>query len=150
MSRRIIVSGLAAVAVLGAAGAYAFVAQASEDGPAVKDSSAEYVAPATGHDGSISFTTRVTDDSGVRSVKVLAWPGSMKPAPTAKEMSAVESAMCTAAAGDGAATCRYTAKVSGTDAATAPRGTWHVAVLVTAKDGDTVFVPKAADFTVTR
>ncbi|MFJ3231138.1 DUF5707 domain-containing protein [Streptomyces sp. NPDC086787] len=149
MSRRVLLPSLVAVAVLGAAGAYA-VAQASESGPGspeVKNGSATYVAPTAGRDGSFTFTSRVSDDSGVREVKVLAWPASMKPAPTAKEMAAVESATCEPT-GHGASKCRYTTKVTAAEAATTPAGSWHVAVLVTAKDGDTKFVPRAGAFTV--
>ncbi|MBN0046070.1 hypothetical protein JS756_18570 [Streptomyces actuosus] len=145
MSRRIIVSSLAGATVLGAAGAYAFVARASESGPALRGATAVYEAPDAGRDGSLAFTARASDDSGVRSVKVLAWPDSMKPAPAVKEMAAVESAAC-APAGDGAATCRYAVPVTGADAAGSPGGVWHIAVLVTAKDGDTAFVPRAAAF----
>ncbi|WP_435599953.1 DUF5707 domain-containing protein [Streptomyces sp. C10-9-1] len=146
MSRRIIVSSLAGATVLGAAGAYAFAAQASESGPALRDATANYAAPAEGRDGSLTFTARVSDDSGVRDVKVLAWPDSMKQAPTKQEMAAVESAACTPSGG-GAATCRYTVPVTGSDVAESPGGVWNVAVLVTSKDGGNAFVPRAAAFT---
>ncbi|WNI27778.1 DUF5707 domain-containing protein [Streptomyces sp. ITFR-6] len=147
MSKRVIATSLAGTAVLGAAGAVAFAAQASEAKPQVRDGEAAYVTPHGTRDGSLTFTVHVSDDSGVRGVKVLAWPGTLKPAPTAKEMKDVESAKC-AAAGDGAARCTYTVKVTEADAV--PAGAWHVAVLATAKDGDTAFVPRAADFTARR
>ncbi|MFJ2209923.1 DUF5707 domain-containing protein [Streptomyces microflavus] len=151
MSKRVVtISALAGVALLGGAGAYAFAGEAGSDGPAVAKGSVAYVAPGQGKDGSLSFTARVSDDSGVRNLKVLAWPGSMAPAPDAKEMAHVESATCepSGPSGDEAALCTYTVKVTAAEAAESPKGPWHVAVLASAEDGGRTFVQKAAGFTV--
>ncbi|MFJ4963082.1 DUF5707 domain-containing protein [Streptomyces sp. NPDC088729] len=147
MSQRLALSALAAVALLGGAGTYAFAGEAPRTGPKVTDGTAVYVAPSAGKAGSLTFTARVSDDSGVRGLKVIAWPASMSPAPTAKEMADVDSAVCKAA-GDGVARCAYTLKVTRAEAAELPKGTWRVTALATANDGGTAFVPKAAEFTV--
>ncbi|NEE55908.1 hypothetical protein G3M55_66490, partial [Streptomyces sp. SID8455] len=70
MSKRVVtISALAGVALLGGAGAYAFAGEAGSDGPAVAKGSVAYVAPGQGKDGSLTFTARVSDDSGVRNLK---------------------------------------------------------------------------------
>ncbi|MFJ2307163.1 DUF5707 domain-containing protein [Streptomyces sp. NPDC087787] len=90
------------------------------------------------------------ESSGVRSVKVLAWPQQSSFAerrPTAADLTATESAVCKPA-GQDTVRCTYTARVTDADAKSSPRGTWHVAVLVTAKDGTTTLDTEAAGFTV--
>ncbi|MFJ2241811.1 DUF5707 domain-containing protein [Streptomyces sp. NPDC087859] len=150
MSRRIILSATTAVAVLGAASAFA-LAQAGEQPPALKDSAVRYTAPAAGHDGSLSFTTQITAPSGLKSLKVLAWPkGAFADKPlTEKDMNNVESATCKPA-GDDTQHCTYQVPVTTTDAAEATEAgqdTWYVATLATGKNGDTVFADKSATFT---
>ncbi|MFJ2239722.1 DUF5707 domain-containing protein [Streptomyces sp. NPDC087859] len=144
MSRRIILSATTAVAVLGAAGAFA-LAQAGEQPPALKDSAVRYTAPAAGHDGSLSFTTQITAPSGLKSLKVLAWPkGAFADKPlTEKDMKNVESATCKPA-GDDTQHCTYRVPVTATEAG---QDTWYVATLATGKNGDTVFADKSATFT---
>lgn len=66
---------------------------------------------------------------------------------TAKDMAAVESAVCKPY-GEDTVHCTYTVTVTRAEADASPRGLWHVAVLATAKDGDTTLDTKAADFTV--
>ncbi|MET8080436.1 DUF5707 domain-containing protein [Streptomyces sp. NPDC005303] len=150
MSRRIVLSGVAGVVVLAGAGAFA-LAYAGDQAPALAHSTARYTAPAAGRDGSLAFSTDVTVSSGVKSVKVVAWPANSsfaKKGLTAKEMAAtVESADCTPSGGD-SERCTYKVPVTRADAEGSPKGLWHVAVLVTAKDGDTTLDTKAADFTV--
>lgn len=73
MSRRIALAVAAGVVVLGGAGAFA-LAYAGEQPPAVSNSAARYTAPDGDRNGSLSFVTDVTAPSGVKSVKVLAWP----------------------------------------------------------------------------
>lgn len=150
MSRRIILSATTAVAVLGAAGAFA-LAQAGEQPPALKDSAVRYTAPAAGHDGSLSFTTQITAPSGLKSLKVLAWPkGAFADKPlTEKDLKNVESATCKPA-GDDTLHCTYRVPVTATDAAEATEAgqdTWYVATLAKGKNGDTVFADKSATFT---
>ncbi|MGY6019062.1 DUF5707 domain-containing protein [Streptomyces spinosirectus] len=147
--RRVVLSVAAGVVVLGGAGAFA-IAQAGEQPPVLLHSKAHYTAPTGDRGGSFTFTTGVTASSGVKSLKVLAWPADSqlgKKEPTAKEMAEVDSATCRPAA-DGTARCTYATPVTRADAATFPHGTWHIAVLATAKDGTTTFDANAVDFKV--
>ncbi|MET7692740.1 DUF5707 domain-containing protein [Streptomyces sp. NPDC005483] len=149
MSRRIAVSVAAGVVVLGGAGAFA-LAYAGDQSPTLAHSTARYTAPAADRDGSLTFTTDVTASSDLKSVKVVAWPANSsfaKKGLTAKDMAAVDSAVCKPSGGD-SERCTYKIPVTRADAEGSPRGLWHVAVLVTAKDGDTTLNTKAADFTV--
>jgi hypothetical protein len=149
MSRRVVLSVAAGVVVLGGAGAFA-LAYAGEQAPSVAHSTARYVAPDGDRSGSFTFTTDVTMPSGVKNVKVLAWPAKSsfaKHGLTTKDMAAVESASCKAS-GEDTVHCTYKVAVSPADAKSSPRGVGHVAVLATAKDGDTKLDTKAADFTV--
>ncbi|MEW1779322.1 DUF5707 domain-containing protein [Streptomyces sp. NPDC086777] len=151
MSRRIALSVVAGVVVLGGAGAVA-VAYAGDQAPApaLSHSTVHYAAPGAGHQGSLSFTTEVTAPSGVQSLKVLAWPEKSEFADkplTAKDMASVESATCTPA-GARTVRCVYRTPVSAADAASSAHGAWHIAVLATAKDGHTTLDTRAADFTL--
>ncbi|MFD4606956.1 MULTISPECIES: DUF5707 domain-containing protein [unclassified Streptomyces] len=149
MSRRVALSVVAGVVLLGGAGAFV-LAQAGEQSPASAHSTARYSAPDGNHDGSLVFVTDVTESSGVKSVKVLAWPQQSSLAekrPTAEDMAAAETAVCKPA-GQDTLRCTYTVRVTDADAKSSPRGTWYVAVLVTAKDGTTTLNTEAADFTV--
>ncbi|MFJ1969172.1 DUF5707 domain-containing protein [Streptomyces sp. NPDC087903] len=149
MSRRIAVSVAAGVVVLAGAGAFA-LAYAGDQPPALTHSTARYTAPAGTGDGSLSFTTDVTASSGVKSVKVLAWPANSSLAKkelTAKEMTAAEAATCKPSGKD-TVHCTYTTTVAPTEAKTSPHGAWHIAVLAEAKNGTTTLDTKAAGFTV--
>lgn len=149
MSRRIAVSVAAGVVVLGGAGAFAF-AHAADQPPVLAHSTARYTAPDGDRAGSLAFTTDVTASSGIKSVKVLAWPAHSsfaKKGLTAKDMTTAESAVCTPLGGD-TQRCTYKITVSRADVEGSPRGLWHVAVLATAKDGETTLKAKAADVTV--
>ncbi|MEW2114617.1 DUF5707 domain-containing protein [Streptomyces sp. NPDC005474] len=149
MSRRTVLAVTAGVVVLGGAGAFA-LAYAGEQPPSVAHSAARYMAPAGDRAGSLTFTTDVTTSSGVKNVKVLAWPANSpfaKQGLTAKDMASVDSAVCKPSGGD-TVRCTYTIPVTRADAASSPRGVWHVAVLATSKHGDTKLVTKAADFNV--
>ncbi|MGW6921712.1 DUF5707 domain-containing protein [Streptomyces sp. NPDC054950] len=147
--RRIALSVAAGVVVLGTAGAFA-LAHAGEQPPALADSTARYTAPDGDRDGSLSFRTDVTASSGVKSVKVLAWPESSSFAEkqlTTKDMAAAEPAVCEPS-GQDTVRCTYTAEITASDAESAPRGLWHIAVLATAQDGTTTLNTEASDFTV--
>ena len=149
MSRRIVISTVAGAVLLAGTGAFA-LAYAGNQPPVLTHPTARYTAPGTDHAGSLTFTTDVTASSGVKSVKVLAWPATSslaKKAPTAKEMTHAESALCTPS-GAHTAHCTYRVTVSRTDADTSPRGQWHVTVLATDKHGHTTLDTKAANFTV--
>ncbi|MFH9982012.1 DUF5707 domain-containing protein [Streptomyces sp. NPDC017179] len=149
MSRRVALSVVAGAVLLGGAGAFA-LARAGEQTPVLGHSTARYSAPDGNRDGSLVFVTDVTASSGVKSVKVLAWPQQSPFAEkglTAEEMAAAETAVCKPA-GQDTVRCAYTARVTDADAKSSPRGAWHVAVLATAKNGTTTLDTKAAGFTV--
>ncbi|MFD7134251.1 DUF5707 domain-containing protein [Streptomyces sp. NPDC059894] len=149
MSRRIALSVAAGVVALGGAGAFA-LAHAGEQPPSLADSTVRYTAPDGDRAGSLTFVTDVTASSGVKSVKVLAWPENSSLAEeelTAKDMAAVESAVCEPS-GEDTVRCTYTVEVAASDAASSPHGLWHVAVLATAQDGTTTLDTEAADFSV--
>ncbi|MGW6058687.1 DUF5707 domain-containing protein [Streptomyces sp. NPDC055189] len=152
---RIVVSSLIGAVVVGGIAAGG-IAMASDSTPAaaptLENGSARYTAPASdGGAGSLAFTADVSDDSGIRDLKVLAWPASSKLDPTEAELREAESATCrsTTATG-GTSRCTYTLKVTKAEAADLAQGTWYVSARAVAKDGDTKFVPRAATFEVTR
>ncbi|MFB8752665.1 DUF5707 domain-containing protein [Streptomyces parvulus] len=150
MSRRIILGSAAALVVLGGGGAFA-LAHAGEQPPALNNSTARYTAPAADREGSLTFTTNVTAASGVKSLKVLAWPADSpvlaKNPLSQKELAAVESAKCKPT-GDDTAHCTYRVTVTAAESAESAKGRWHVATLATADNGDTSFNDKTATFTV--
>ncbi|WP_405811916.1 DUF5707 domain-containing protein [Streptomyces sp. NBC_01520] len=148
MSRRIALSVAAGVLALGGAGAFA-LAHAGEQPLALAHSDARYTAPEGDRDGSLTFATDVTASSGVKSVKVLAWPENSSLAKeelTTKDMATAEPAVCKPA-GQETVRCTYTTRITGSDAESSPRGAWHVAVLATAQDGTTTLDTKSAGFT---
>ncbi|MFD9115681.1 DUF5707 domain-containing protein [Streptomyces bottropensis] len=149
MSRRTLLSVAAGVVVLGGAGALT-LAYAGDQPVKLAHSTARYTAPHGDRDGSLTFATDVTASSGVKSVKVLAWPQDSsfaKDGLAAKDMAGAESAVCKPSGKD-TVHCTYSVKVTGSDAKSSPRGAWHVAVLATAKDGTTTLDTEAADFIV--
>ncbi|WP_326810804.1 DUF5707 domain-containing protein [Streptomyces scopuliridis] len=141
MSKRIVIPSLIGALAIG--GIAVGMASAAPAKPTVENGSARYTA------GSLTFTAKVTDNSGVRGLKVLAWPKSSDLKPTAEEMAHVESATCKKSTAE-TSVCTYTLKVTQKEAADLPKGTWYVSALATAKDGDKTFVPEAAVFSVTR
>ncbi|MGY0065301.1 DUF5707 domain-containing protein [Streptomyces sp. QTS137] len=147
MAKRVLVSSLIGVAVLGgvAAGGPAMASTATE--PTLENGSARYLAPSGGSTGSLTFTADVRDESGVRGLKVVAWPTSSKLEPTEAELRHTDDATCRSASDD-TFRCTYTLKVTKKEAGELDQGTWYVSALAVAKDGDTVFVPRAATFDV--
>ena len=147
MSKRIVVSSVVGLLALGgvAAGGIAIASAATK--LTVENSSARFVAPSGGKAGSLTFTADVSDDSGAKGLKVLAWPASSKLDPTEAEMTHVESAECRSTS-DETSRCTYTLKVTKAEAADLA-GTWYVSALATAEDGGTEFVSRAATFEVT-
>ncbi|MFJ1745396.1 DUF5707 domain-containing protein [Streptomyces sp. NPDC088116] len=149
MSKRIVVSSLVGAVAVGGIAIGGIASAATPAEPTVENGSARYVAPTATADGSVTFTAKVTDDSGVRSLKVLAWPKSSDLKPTAEDMAHVESATCEKSTAE-TSRCTYTLAVGREEAADLPEGAWHISALATAEDGDTLFVPEAAAFDVTR
>ncbi|WP_371667084.1 DUF5707 domain-containing protein [Streptomyces sp. NBC_00289] len=154
MSARLVLSSLAGVAVLGgvAAATVALVgtADAAAARPTIDKATATSVVLGADSTESFTFTATASDDSGIKSVKVLAWPKSSKLDPKAAEMKDVESASCEATSKK-TSVCTYSLPIEPSkESTTVPTGTWNMAVLVTAKDGDTTYSAKASTFTVTR
>ncbi|MCX4760289.1 DUF5707 domain-containing protein [Streptomyces sp. NBC_01275] len=149
MSKRILVSSLVGVVAVGGivAGGLAVASASAATEPTVKNSSVRYVAPSDSGAGSLTFTADVSDDSGVRGLKVIAWPASSKLDPTEAELRDVDSATCRSTSAE-TSRCTYTLPVTKKDAAESAQGAWYVSALATAKDGGTAFAPRAATFTV--
>jgi len=149
-SKRIVLSSLIGVAVIGgiAAGGLAMASASAPTEPTLENGSARFVAPTGSKAGSLTFTTDVSDDSGVKGLKVMAWPASSKLDPTEAELRNVDSAVCRTTTDD-TSRCTYTLRVTKAEAAELAQGTWYVSALATAKDGGTTFVPRAATFGVT-
>ncbi|MCC3652958.1 DUF5707 domain-containing protein [Streptomyces sp. S07_1.15] len=149
MSQRIVLSSLIGAVALGAVAAGGIALASAPTEPAVENGSARYTAPSGGGTGSFTYTADVSDDSGIRDLKVLVWPASSKLDPTEAELRFVESAECRSTSGE-TARCVYTLKVTERDAAGMAEGTWYVSARAEAEDGGTAFVPRAAAFDVTR
>ncbi|MFJ6085688.1 DUF5707 domain-containing protein [Streptomyces sp. NPDC092369] len=145
MSKRVLVSSLLAVVAVGGitAGGIAMASAATD--PTLKNGSIRYLPPAGTRAGTFTYTADAGDDSGVRGLKVIAWPASSKLAPTEAEMREVDSARCVRTS-DETSRCTYTFKVTEKEAAKAAKGTWNVSALLTAKDGNTLFVADAGTF----
>ncbi|MGX1916236.1 DUF5707 domain-containing protein [Streptomyces phaeochromogenes] len=149
MSKRILFSSLIGAVALGgvAAGGLALASASTE--PTLEHGSARYTAPTDDSEGSLTYTVDVSDDSGIRSLKVLAWPASSKLDPTAAEVrSANENAKCRSTSNE-TARCTYGEKVTKQEEADLAKGTWYVSVLATAEDGGTTFVARAATVDIT-
>jgi uncharacterized protein DUF5707 len=149
MSKRIVVPSVIGAVAVGGIAVGGVAAATSDAELTLENSSARYTAPTSDREGSLTFTTEVTDGSGVRSLKVLAWPKSSDLKPKEKEMAEAENATCKESSAE-TYRCTYVLKVTPKEAAELAKGTWHVTALAKAKDGDTLFVPKAASFKVTR
>ncbi|AVV46981.1 DUF5707 domain-containing protein [Streptomyces sp. ID05-04B] len=149
MTRGMALSVAAGTVVLVSAGAYA-LAYAGEQPPALTHATARYSAPDGGRDGSLTFATFVTAPSGVKGVKVLAWPQNSSLAgaePTAEDMAAAEPALCKPYKRH-TVSCTYTVRATSREVAASPHGVWHVAVLATARNGTTTLKTQAAHYTV--
>jgi hypothetical protein len=147
MSKRVLVSSLIGIAVIGGVTAGGLAIASASTEPTVENPSARYVAPSGTTAGSLTFTADVSDDSGVRGLKVIAWPASSKADLTEKDMRHVESATCEKTSGE-TSRCTYKLKVTKAEAAKVDKGTWYVSVLATAEDGDTKFVDRIAKFDI--
>ncbi|WRZ89778.1 DUF5707 domain-containing protein [Streptomyces sp. NBC_01007] len=149
MSKRVLVPSVIGVVALGAIAAGGYAMASADTRPTVKNGSASYAAPSRQSAGKLSYTADVSDDSGVRELRVIAWPASSKLDPTESELQYVDTATCRSTSA-GTSHCTYTLKATQQNAASRPEGTWYVSVLATAKDGDTKFVSRAATVDVTR
>lgn len=149
MSERVLVPSVIGVVTLGAVAAGGYAMASTTTQPTVKNGSASYTAPSQQGEGKLTYTADVSDDSGVRELRVIAWPASSELDPTKAELRYVDKATCHSTS-DETSRCTYTLKVTQQDAADLAEGAWHVSVLATAKDGDTKFVSRAATVDVTR
>lgn len=149
MSQRVVVASLVGAVALGGVAAGGIASATASSEPTVENATARYQAPAGGGGAEVTFTAEVSDDSGVRDLKVLAWPKSSHLDPKAGDLEKAESATCEKT-GEETSRCTYTLKAGADEAAGLPRGPWKVSVLAKGEDGDTTFVPDAATFTVPR
>ncbi|MCP3770831.1 MULTISPECIES: DUF5707 domain-containing protein [unclassified Streptomyces] len=145
MSKRVLIGSFVGALVIGGAAA-GFAMASGPTKPSLENNSARYTAPSGDGAGSFSFTTDVSDDSGVKSLHVLPWPTEWKLDPTERETRDTEEAATCRKTSDETSRCTYTLKVSEAEAAALETGTWKVTALATAEDGDTLFVPSAATF----
>ncbi|MFJ9248920.1 DUF5707 domain-containing protein [Streptomyces sp. NPDC101776] len=151
MTKRTLLFSLAGVAAVGgvvAGGLAASAASAAPEKPTLENGSARYTAPSATGTGSFTYTVDVSDDSGIRGLKVIAWPASSKLEPTKADLRFVDSAICKSTS-ESTSRCTYTFKITKKEAAEAAKGTWYVSALATAKDGDTTFAPRTATFDIT-
>jgi hypothetical protein len=146
MSKRTLVASLVGIVTIGGitAGGLAVADASASTDPSLANTSARYT-----DTGTLTFTTDVSDDSGVRSLKVLAWPAGSKLDPTEAELRSAESATCRSTAAE-TSRCTYTVRATKEEASELTTGTWYVSALATGEDGDTTFAPQAAAFEVTR
>ncbi|MET7484083.1 DUF5707 domain-containing protein [Streptomyces sp. NPDC005538] len=149
VSKRAVLSSLACVVATGGiiAGGLAASTASAANGATLAHGSTRYVAPTDSRAGSFTYAVDVNDDSGVRSLKVVAWPASSALVPTKADLRHAESATCERTSHD-TSHCTYALKVTKKQAADLAKGTWYVSALATAEDGDTKFVSMAARFVV--
>lgn len=141
MSKRVVITSLVAIAIAGGTAAAGLAMASDPTDPTLRNTSARYDA------GTLTFTTDANDDSGIRGIKVLAWPASSKLDPTEKELRSAAAATCEPTDDD---TSRCTCTISATkeEAASPTTGTWYVTTLTESRDDTTLFTPRATKFTV--
>ncbi|MFD0212743.1 DUF5707 domain-containing protein [Streptomyces hirsutus] len=147
MSKRVLIGSFVGALVVGGAAA-GFAMASSPTKLSLENNSARYTAPSGDSAGSFSFTTDVSDDSGVTSLHVLPWPADLELDPTEKELRDTEETATCRKASDETSRCTYALEVTEEEAAALEAGTWKITALATAKDGDTLFVPSAATFEI--
>ena len=115
MSKRVLVPSVIGVVALGAiaAGGYAMASTTTE--PTVNNGSAVYTAPSRLGAGKLPYPGVLCDDSGVREVRVIAWPASSELDPTEAELRYVDKAECRGTS-DATSRCTYTLEVTRRDA----------------------------------
>lgn len=147
MSKRVVIPSVIGAAALGSVALGGYAMASTDTRPSVENGTVVYIAPSGKQAGKFSFTADVSDDSGIRGLRVIAWPASSGLEPTKDELRHVDRAKCTNISAE-KARCTYTLKVTQKDVAEMPTGVWHVSVLAEAKDGGTTFLPDAATFDV--
>ncbi|MFD3733095.1 DUF5707 domain-containing protein [Streptomyces sp. NPDC058632] len=148
MFKRVLIGSFAGAVLVGGVAA-GFAAASAPEKLSLKDGSAHYTAPSGDRAGAFTFTTDVSDDSGVENLNVLVWPTASKLNPTEAELREVDTATCRSTS-DETSRCTCTLKVTEKEAAALDPGAWQVSALATAKDGDTLFVSSAATFDIKR
>lgn len=147
VSMRVVLVSLGGTAAIGGVAVAGMAFAGAPSRPVVDNASARFVAPSKDAEGAFTFAADVADDSGVKSLKVLAWPNASGLKVTAGEMERVESADCRRV-DDERSTCTYTLRVTEREMAGLERGEWTTSVLLTARDGEKRFVPGAATVTL--
>lgn len=147
ISKRVALSSAAAVVAVGSLAFGSFASATTPSEPTLKGSSAAFTAPSDDAKGALTFTTDAADDSGIKSLKVLAWPAATGLQPTAGEMAHAEEADCDSGE-DEKSQCTYTVPVGEQEAEDMERGEWTISALLTTNDGEKKFVPEAASVNV--
>ncbi|MBM9504418.1 DUF5707 domain-containing protein [Actinacidiphila acididurans] len=154
---RIRVAAPALVGALAVTGLAAPAASAATNpAPVIGKTSASSLVFGPNTTKTFTFSTTVSDNSGIKGVKLLPWPRALESyglVPTAADVRdpGNPSATCKAASAT-TSVCTFSVTVnSHSDLGdNSQAGAWYTAVLVTAKDGGTAFKAKAAVFTFKR
>ncbi|MFF2185486.1 DUF5707 domain-containing protein [Streptomyces sp. NPDC058155] len=148
ISVRAVLVSVGGAAVIGCVAVAGMASATAPSQPAVDNASARFVAPSGETRGAFTFAADVADDSGVKNLKVLAWPKASDLNATAEEMEHVEEDAVCERVDDEKSTCTYTLRITEQEAAEMERGDWTVSALLTARDGGKKFVPEAATVTL--
>ncbi|MEV8284490.1 DUF5707 domain-containing protein [Streptomyces niveus] len=147
MSKRVVLTSLVGAAAVAGVAVAGIASATAPSAPTVDNASARFLPPSADTGGTFAFAADVADDSGVKNLKVLAWPNSSDLKPTAEEMEHAENAACERV-DDEKSTCAYTLPVSGQEAEGMRKGDWTISVLLTARDGEKKFVPEATTINI--
>ncbi|WP_329147464.1 DUF5707 domain-containing protein [Streptomyces niveus] len=147
MSKRVVLTSLVGTAAVAGIAVAGIASATAPSAPTVDNASARFLPPSADTGGTFAFAADVADDSGVKSLKVLAWPNSSDLKPTAEEMEHAENAVCERV-DDEKSTCAYTLRISGQEARGMRKGDWTISVLLTARDGEKKFVPEATTINI--
>lgn len=147
ISKRVALTSLVGAVAVGAVAVAGIASATAPTKPVVDNASARFVVAPGGDEGVFTFAADVADDSGVKNLKVLAWPNASGLDPTAEEMEYAEKADCRRV-DDEKSTCAYTLRVTERELAETGKGEWTVAALLTGRDGGKKFVPEATSVTL--
>ncbi|WP_242572672.1 DUF5707 domain-containing protein [Streptomyces sp. NP-1717] len=147
ISKRVALTSLVGAVAAGAVAVAGIASATAPAKPVVDNASARFVVAPGGGEGVFTFAADVADDSGVKNLKVLAWPNASGLDPTAEEMEYAEKADCERV-DDEKSTCAYSLRVTERELAETGKGEWTVAALLTGRDGGKKFVPEAATVTL--
>ncbi|MET9555744.1 DUF5707 domain-containing protein [Streptomyces sp. NPDC006645] len=147
ISKRTALTSLAGAAAVGGLAVAGIASASTPTAPTVDNASARFLAPSETTEGAFAFAADVADDSGAKSLKVLAWPNASDLKPTAEEMESAENAVCERV-DDEKSTCTYTLRLTEEEAEGTYTGDWTISALLTTRDGETKFVPVATTINI--